>query len=101
MELLKKTADKPQPDSSADDGFMTQAAQTSVAVDDFNLLPDDDIAEDWKEGEDGWKRGFSINDEEGNMIDFETIGEISDSSTAFVCMGDDDDLVATVDEILV
>jgi hypothetical protein len=34
------------------------------------------------------------------MIYFETIGEISDSSTAFVRMGDDDDFVATVDEIL-
>jgi hypothetical protein len=34
------------------------------------------------------------------MIYFETIGEISNSSTTFVCVRDYDDFVATVDEIL-
>jgi len=80
---------------------MAQTTQTSVAVDDFDLLSDDDIAEDWKEGEDSWKGCLAINDEKRNMIDFETIGEISDSSTAFICVSYDDDFVATVDEILV
>jgi hypothetical protein len=35
--------------SSMNDSFMAQTAQTSVTVDDFDLLPDDDIAENWKE----------------------------------------------------
>jgi hypothetical protein len=35
--------------SSMNDSFMAQTTQTSVAVNDFDLLPDDDIAENWKE----------------------------------------------------
>lgn len=44
------------------DRFMTQTTQTSVTMDDLNLLSNDDIAENGKEGEDSWKRGLSIND---------------------------------------
>lgn len=86
--------------SSMDDGFMTQAAQTPVAMDNFNLFSNNNVAEYWKEGEDSWKSGLSIYDEERNMIDFKTIGEISDPGTAFVCVGYDNDFVAAVDEIL-
>lgn len=82
------------------DRFMTQTTQTSVTMDDLNLLSNDDIAENGKEGEDSWKRGLSINDEKGNMVDFETIGKISDSCASFVGMGYDDDFMAAVDKIL-
>lgn len=33
------------------------------------------------------------------MINLESIGEVSDSSTAFISMSDYDDLVATVNEL--
>lgn len=69
-------------------------------MDDLDLLSNDDIAENGKEGEDCWKRGLSIYDEKRDVIDFETICQISDSCAAFVGMGYDDDLMAPVDEIL-
>lgn len=83
------------------DCFMTETTQTSVTMHDLDLFSDDDIAEDGKEREDCWKRGLSIYDEKGNMIDFKAISEISDSCAAFVGMGYDDDFVAAVDEILI
>lgn len=52
------------------DGFMTQTTQTSVTMDDLDLFSNDDITENGKEGKDSWKRGLSIYDEKGNMIDF-------------------------------
>ena len=33
------------------------------------------------------------------MVDLETIGKISNTSSPFVRMGDDDDFVATIDEL--
>lgn len=67
---------------------------------DLDLFSNDDIAEDRKEGEDCWKRGLSIYDEKRDVIDFETVGQISDSCAAFVGVSYDDDLMAPVDEIL-
>jgi hypothetical protein len=71
-----------------------------MAMNNFDLFSENDVSEDGKEGEDGWKRGLSVDDEEGNMVDFETVGEISDSCSAFVCMCDYDDFMASVDEFL-
>ena len=50
----------------------------------FDLLPNDDVSEDWEEGEHRWERRGSIYDQERYMIDFETICEISNSSSPFV-----------------
>lgn len=79
---------------------MTQTAQTGVAVDNLDSFSDDNIPEDRKEGEDGWKGGFAVDDEEGDVVDLEAIGEISDAGSAFVGMRDDDDFVAAVYEFL-
>lgn len=53
--------------------FMAKAAQASVTMNNLNLFSDYNISKDWKKGEDGWKSGFSVDDEERYMIDFETI----------------------------
>ena len=75
---------------------MTQAAQAGMAMDNLDPLPDHDVAKDWKEGEDSGKGGLSIDDQEGNMVYLESIGEISDTTTAFVGMGYDHNLMATI-----
>jgi hypothetical protein len=66
---------------------------------DFNLLSNDDVAKDWEEGEDSRKGGCAVDYEEWNMIDLEAISKISDSSSSFVCVGYNNDLVSPVDEL--
>lgn len=78
---------------------MAQAAETSVAMHNLYLLPDDNVSEDRKEGEDGRERRFAVYDEERNVVDLQAICEIADTGAAFVGMGDDDDFVAAVDEL--
>jgi hypothetical protein len=82
------------------DGLNAHVAETGMAVHDFNLLPDDDVAEDGEEGKHGGEGRLPIDDEEGHMIDFDAIGQVPYSVPAFVCMGDDDDFMASVDEFL-
>jgi hypothetical protein len=62
----------------------------------LNLFSYDDIPKDWKEGEDCWEGCFEIYDKEGNMVDFESIGEIAHTSSAFVGMSYDDYFVAPI-----
>jgi hypothetical protein len=79
--------------------FMAEAAQTCMTMYDFNLLSNDDVAKDWEEGEDSRKGGCAVDYEEWNMIDLEAIGEVSDSSSSFVCVGYNNDLMSSVDEL--
>jgi len=71
-----------------------------MAVDNFNLLSNDDISKDGEEGENSGKSGLSVDNEEGDMVDFKAVGEIANSGSAFVSVGDDDNFVATIDEFL-
>lgn len=64
----------------------------------FYALSYHNIAEYREEGKYGRERRLAVDDEEGDVVDFETIGEVADTSAAFVGMGYNDDLVATVDE---
>ena len=84
-----------------EDCLIAQVAQTGMAVHYLDLLADDDVPEDGEEGEDGGERGFAVDGPEGNVVDFEAIGEVADSFAAFEGVGDDNDFVATVDEFLV
>ena len=77
---------------------MAEAAQTGMPVHNLNLFPQNDITEDGKEGEDGGKSAFSVDDQKGNVINFESICEVSDACPTLVGMGDDHDLMATVNE---
>ena len=77
---------------------MAEAAETGVAMHYLDLFSDYNIPKYWKEGEDGWHCRLSINNEKGNMVNFKSIRKIVDSCTAFVGMGDDNNLVTAVDE---
>lgn len=81
-------------------GFVAQAAQTGMAVDDLNLLADDNVAEDGKEGKDSREGGLAVDDKKGHMIDLEAIGQVANASATLVLMCDDNDLVATINELL-
>jgi hypothetical protein len=70
-----------------------------MSMNNLDLLADDNIAEDREEREDGGKGGFSVDDEERHIVDLEAVGKISYSSSSFVCMGDDDNFVPTVNEL--
>ena len=78
---------------------MAEAAEAGMAMNYFNLLPDYDVPKYWKEGKDRWHRRLSVDDEKRYMVDFEAIGKVVDSCTAFVGMSDYNDLVAAVDEL--
>ena len=78
---------------------MAEAAQTGVTVDNLNLLPDDDVPYDREEGEDCRHRSLTVDDQEGHMINLEAIGEIVHSCPAFIGMGDDNDFVASINEL--
>jgi hypothetical protein len=79
---------------------MTKTAQTCVTMDDLDFLPDDNIAKYWKEGEDRRECGLSVDDEERDMVYFETVCQIANACSTFVCVCDYDDFVATIDEFL-
>lgn len=79
---------------------MAQATQTGVSVDNLDALPDDNVAKDGEEGEDCWKGGLAVDDEKGDVVDFQAIGEIANSGTALVGVGDYDDFVTAVYEFL-
>lgn len=80
-------------------GLVTEAAQARMSVYNLDLFAYDDIAEHGKEGENRWKRGLAEYYEEWNMIHFQPVGEIMDSGPPLVCVRDDDDLVATVNQL--
>lgn len=80
--------------------FMAEAAETRVSVDDLDLLADDDVPEDWEKGEDGWKGRFPVDDEERDVIDFQSVREIPDPGATLICVRDDNDFVASVYQFL-
>lgn len=69
-------------------------------MDNLNLLADDDVSKDGKERKNSRECCFSIDDKERNVIDFETIGEISHTSSSFIGVRDDDHFMASVDKFL-
>jgi hypothetical protein len=78
---------------------MAKAAQTGMTMHDLNLLSNHNIPENREEGEHGWEGGRAVDDEEGDVVDFEAVGEVADSSAPFVLVCYDDDFVAPVDEL--
>lgn len=51
------------------DRLVAQTAETGMAVDNLDALPNDNVAEYWEEREDGWERALAIEDEKGDMVD--------------------------------
>ena len=81
-------------------GFMAQAAQTGMSVYNLDALADYDIAKDGEKGEDGWEGGLTVDDEERNVVDFESVGQISHTCSAGIGMCNDDNFVSAIDEFL-
>lgn len=79
---------------------MAQVAQASMAMNNLDLFPNDNVPEQGEEGEDGGKGGLAIYDEKGYMVDFKAIGEISNTCPASVCVGNDNDFMASINEFL-
>ncbi len=92
--------DRSQPHSpSMQDSLVAQTAQACVPMHNLNLLSENDISEYWEEGKDSRESSFSVDDKERHMVDLETIRKISNTSSPFIRVGDDDDFVATIDEL--
>ena len=81
-------------------GLSTEATKTGMTVNDLNLLANDNIAEYRKEGKDGRKCRLAVDDEEGNVVDLESIRKVADAGSTLVCMRDDNNFVSTVDQFL-
>ena len=75
---------------------MAEAAQASMTMNNLNLLSNDDVPEDGEEGEDCRHRGFSVDDQEWDMIDLESICEVVYSCPSLVGMSDHHYLVTPV-----
>lgn len=79
---------------------MAETTETGMSMNNLDLLANDDVSKDGEEGKDGGESGLAVDDKERDMVDLQTVGEVADSSAAFVCVGDDDHLVSTIDEFL-
>ena len=80
--------------------LVAQIAETGMPVYNFDALPYYDIAEYWEKGEDGREGRFAVDDEERDVIDFQAIGEVSNTRPSGICMRYDYDFVTTINEFL-
>ena len=71
-----------------------------MTVHDLDTFAQHNGAEDGKEAEDCGECGFAVDDEEGDVVDFEAVGEVAHACAALVGVRDDYDFVAAVDEFL-
>lgn len=93
--------DSPQTHSpGVEDRFMTETTQAGVSVDYVDLLADDDVPKNWKEGENRGHSRLAVYNKEGNVVDLESIGKVPDSGAALVGMSNDNDFVAAINEFL-
>lgn len=67
---------------------------------DLDLFSNDDIAEHGEKGKECRHCRLAVDNEKRDMVYFEAVCEVSHPRPAFVGMGDDNDLVAAVDEFL-
>lgn len=67
-------------------------------MDDLDLLSEDNASKHRKEGEDCWKGRFAVYDQEWDMVDLQTVGEVVHPSTTLVCVSDDYHFVASINQ---
>lgn len=72
-----------------------------MAMYDLNALANHNVSKYREEGEDCWECRLAIDDQEGNIIDFEAIGQVSHACSTSVGMGDDNDFMSAINEFLV
>jgi len=78
---------------------MAQVTQARMPMHNLDLLSNDNIPEHWEEGEDSWKGGGAVDNEEWHVVDLESIREVSNASSPIICMRDDYDFVSSIDEL--
>ena len=64
------------------------------------LLANYNVPKHGKEGKYGGQCRLPVNNKEGDMVDFQPVGEISNTGPSFICVGDDDDFMSAVNEFL-
>lgn len=79
---------------------MAETTQTGVAMHNLYLLADHNVSKHREERENGGHSRLPVYDEKRDMVDFEPIGKIPNSSPSFIGMCDDDDFVTTIDQFL-
>lgn len=67
-----------------------------MSMDDLDLLPNDNVAEDWEEREHCWEGRVSVDDQEGDMIDFEAVCQVMNAGSTFGGMSDDNHFVTSI-----
>lgn len=78
---------------------MAQTTQTGVSMDDLDLFSYDNVSKDREKRKHSRHRGFSMNNKERHMVNFESICQVSNTLSTFICMRDDDDFMAPVYEL--
>lgn len=71
-----------------------------MTMDNLNLFSYKDIAEHREKRKHCWEGCFTVDHEERNVIDFEAVGEISHTRSAFVCVCNYDDFMPPVNQFL-
>jgi hypothetical protein len=71
-----------------------------MAMNNVDVLSNNNISEYGEEREDGRKCRFTVDDEERDVVDLESIGKVTNSSPPFVCMRNDNYFVSPIDEFL-
>ena len=87
--------------ASMEDGLVAQAAETGMSVDYLYTFANDDIPKNGEKREDGRESRLSVDDEKGNIIDFQAICEVAYTSPAFVGVRYNDDFVSAIYKFLV
>lgn len=70
-----------------------------MAMDDLDLFPYHDVAEEGEEGEDGWKGGRSVKDQKRHMVDLDAIRKPPYPFPVLIGMRDNDNFMTTVDQL--
>ena len=71
-----------------------------MAVDDMNLLADEDLTQYGKRAEDSWEGRRAIDNPVRQMIHLETVRQVANTGSAGVGVRDDDDVMAAIYELL-
>ena len=69
-----------------------------MSMNNLDLFPNDNVSEDGEKGEDRREGRCAVDDKEWNMVDFETIREVSNAGSSIVGVCNHYDFVSAIDE---
>lgn len=78
---------------------MAETAQTAMSVYNIDLLAQHDVTKYGEEGKHCGKRGRTVDDGKGYVVDLDSVGEIADAFAIVICVSDDNYFVAPVNEL--